>query len=203
MKSKILKTLLALWCSIGLAFSGSLVAHASEPVARQNSTVDAPFATGTPSLFSDTPTGDSIWSLNSANVSSVEVLFTKYISLDEQNYMHVNIDELRNSQYAHNVKDLQNFVLLMNELHDKDQGYAVRDGWSFAKCVIADAVGVNMVARLTNGLYTAIRAAQWPLAAKTILQIAGSAGLNLGWKANAVGLAIALGKSAFYCRSKW
>lgn len=77
MKSKIPKTLLALWCSIGLAFSGSLVAHASEPVARQNSTVDAPFATGTPSLFSDTPTGDSIWSLNSANVSSVEVLFTK------------------------------------------------------------------------------------------------------------------------------
>lgn len=32
MKSKILKTLVALWCSIGLVFSGSLAAHASEPV---------------------------------------------------------------------------------------------------------------------------------------------------------------------------
>lgn len=64
-------------------------------------------------------------------------------------------------------------------------------------------LGVNMVSRLTNGLYTAIRAAQWPLAAKTILQIAGSAGLSLGWKANAVGLAIALGKSALYCRGEW
>ena len=32
MKSKILKTLLALGCSTGLVFSGSLVAHASEPV---------------------------------------------------------------------------------------------------------------------------------------------------------------------------
>lgn len=60
-----------------------------------------------------------------------------------------------------------------------------------------------MVVCIINGLYTAIRASKWPLFAKTILQIAGSAGLNLGWKANAVGLAIVLGKSSFYYRSKW
>ncbi|WP_241157572.1 hypothetical protein [Schaalia sp. ZJ1691] len=138
-----------------------------------------------------------------ADEALVEELFTKYISLDERNYMHVNVGEVRNSQYAPNITDLQNFTLLMNELNKENRGYGYRDGWSFAKCVIVDAVGVNMVARLTNGLYTAIRAAQWPLAAKTILQIAGSAGLSIGWKANAVGLAIALGKSAFYCRNKW
>ncbi|MGV9184932.1 hypothetical protein [Arcanobacterium canis] len=141
--------------------------------------------------------------LDSADEASVEELCTKYISIDDQNYMRVNIEEVSKSQYAHNITDLQNFALLMNEINNENLGYDLRDGWSFAKCVIADAVGVNMVARLTNSLYTAIRAAQWPLAAKTILQIAGSAGLNRGWKANAVGLAIALGKSASYCRGEW
>ena len=44
-------------------------------------------------------------------------------------------------------------------------------------------IGVNLVSRLTKGFYTTICAAQRSLATKTILQIAGSAGLNLEWKA--------------------
>lgn len=139
---------------------------------------------------------------DSVDDSSVEELFTEYVMLDDNNYMYVNVEKVRNSPYAQNLAELENFVLLMNEINIENLGYGYRDAWSFAKCVIADAVGVNMVARLTNGLYMAIRAAQWPLAAKTILQIGASAGLNLGWKANAVGLAIALGKSAIYCRGE-
>lgn len=137
------------------------------------------------------------------DTESAEELFTKYISLDNRNFMHLNKEAVLNSPYRENVNELLHFTGVMNDINANNLDIRSRDGWSFAKCVIADAVGVNMVSRLTKGLYTAIRAAQWPLAAKTILQIAGSAGLNLGWKANAVGLAIALGKSAIYCRNKW
>ena len=141
--------------------------------------------------------------MQNIDAESAEELFSKYISLDNRNFMHLNKEAVLNSPYRENVNELLHFTGVMNEINASNLGIKSRDGWSFAKCVIADAVGVNRVSRLTKGLYTAIRAAQWPLAAKTILQIAGSAGLNLGWKANAVGLAIALGKSAIYCRNKW
>lgn len=204
MKSTISKTLIALGCSIGLVFSGSLAAHASEPVALDASASNMTIDGSDPSFsISTTLSTESIPDLDPIDEASVEELFTKYISLDDRNYMHVNTEEVRASQYAHNIEELQKFAKLMNELNNENLGISFRDGWSFAKCVIADAVEVNMVSRLTNGLYTAIRAAQWPLAAKTILQIAGSAGLSLGWKANAVGLAIALGKSVLYCRGEW
>lgn len=145
----------------------------------------------------------SVPDVNEIDTQSVEDLFTTYITLDDRNFMHLNEEAVLNSPYKENLNELLYFTGLMNEINAQNLGIKPRDGWSFAKCVIADAVGVNMVSRLTKGLYYAIRAAKWPLAARTILQIAGSAGLNLGWKANALGLAISLGKSAFYCRNKW
>lgn len=135
--------------------------------------------------------------------SSVEELFAKYMQPDRHNYFTVKEEAVRKSPYASRVEDLRAFAMMMNELYAHRQGMDSRDAWSFAKCVVADAIGVNMVGRLTTGLLTAIRAAQWPLAARTILQIGASAGLSLGWKANAIGLALALGKSAFFCRDKW
>lgn len=91
-------------------------------------------------------------------------------------------------------------------MNNENLGFSFRDGWSFAKCVIADAVGINenMVTRLISMGYT-LQYVQLnrQLAAKTILKSLDQPGLNLGWKANAVALAIALGKSAFYCRGEW
>lgn len=190
------KTLLGAGLSIALMASSTGIAVADEqPLASQISNYQHEKSISFTS-------SDSIHTLDSADEASVEELFTKYISLDDRNYMHVNVEEVRKSQYANNIADFENFALLMNELNNKSLGYSFRDGGSFAKCVVLDAIGVNMVGRLTNALYTAIRASKWPLAAKTILQIAASAGLNLGWKANAVGLAIALAKSAIQCRDE-
>lgn len=137
------------------------------------------------------------------DADSVEELFSEFVALDDRNFMHLNETAILESQYRNNLEELRYFAAFMNELNARQLGIQSRDAWSFAKCVVADAVGLNIASRLSAGLVTAIRAAQWPLAAKTILQIGLSAGLNLGWKGNAIGLAIALGKSAIYCRDKW
>ncbi|EFN92279.1 hypothetical protein HMPREF9278_1872 [Mobiluncus mulieris FB024-16] len=128
--------------------------------------------------------------------AELEVLFTRYVQLGANNQFAVNEPNLRADGYSvEQVQGLRSFAEGLNLGTSQN-----RDALSFAKCVVVDAVGLNMVGRLSKALVTAIRAAQWPLAAKTILQIGLSAGLHLGWKGNAVGLALALGKSVIYCR---
>ena len=171
---------------------------------------NAPSASGLQSpLYSQTSEDEgllhesyTIGDMRQIDPRSVEELFTNYIDLDSRDFMHLNKEAVLNSPHRDNLGKLPHFTGVVNEINAHNLGIESRDGWSFAKCVIVDAVGINMVSWITRGLYTAIRAARWPLAAKTILQISDPAGIQLGWKANAACLAIALGKSAIYCRSK-
>lgn len=194
---------LAIVTAGALSLTTAGIATASEPVQI------VPMTTQVPSPSTLAPHDDGEQQL----ANELEILFTKYVQLNDADKFEVNEANLVADGHERDIAGIKRLAEGLNFLADTDAPNAernfnkgmmvTRSAGSFARCVLLEGLGIP-AASASPGLVAAIkegiRAWNWGLTAKTIARILGPSVVKaLG---GPVGIGVALGWAAWSCRGK-
>ncbi|MFC0265778.1 hypothetical protein [Alloscardovia macacae] len=158
------------------------------------------------------PSSSSLtYSEESALEKDVEILFTRYIELTEEDIFIVNDTHLRADGFDQSSTDLHRLADTLNRLpHDTSTPSLITSHQrhikpmgigEFALCVAMDGIGLprgKISSGLINAIKTGIKAWNWGLTARTVARILGASLVkSLG---GPVGIGIALASAAWNCR---
>lgn len=199
--------------ALAVATTGTASAVESEPVKSSHVAVVASIDTTLNGTLTSGYSSPMSASEEEQLADELEVLFTRYVQLNEADIFEVNEANLIADGHEKDLLGMQRLAAGLNALSQDNSSFGGRlptqpvmrplGAGEFALCVLLEGIGIPAAGAspgLVNAIKEGIRAWNWGLTAKTVARILGPSVAKA--PGGPVGIGVALGWAAWSCRGK-